>query len=56
MNIRELQNKRERVYHWLMVVIGAVLWVVIAKLVGDYWEHPKFGGRFICTLDTLSHS
>ncbi|KVN72304.1 peptidase [Burkholderia ubonensis] len=44
MNVRELQNKRERVYHWLMVVIGVVLWVVIAKLVGDYWEHPKFGG------------
>ncbi|CAB3770200.1 peptidase [Burkholderia sp. MSh2] len=43
MNVRELRNKKENVYHWLMMVIGAILWLAIAQLVWDYWDHPRFG-------------
>ncbi|WP_423372433.1 M48 family metallopeptidase [Burkholderia sp. LMG 32019] len=43
MNVRELRNKKENVYHWIMMVIGVILWVAIAELVWDYWGHPKFG-------------
>jgi Zn-dependent protease with chaperone function len=38
-----LRNKREKRYQWIMIVIGALLWIAIAQALYNHWNDPKAG-------------
>ncbi|GAB2924771.1 hypothetical protein GCM10027093_75360 [Paraburkholderia jirisanensis] len=38
-----LRNKRERRFKWTMIVIGVLLWIVIAQVTYNHWNDPKAG-------------
>jgi Zn-dependent protease with chaperone function len=38
-----LRNKREKPYQWIMIVIGALLWLAIAQAIYKHWNDPKAG-------------
>jgi Zn-dependent protease with chaperone function len=38
-----LRNKREKAYQWIMIVIGVLLWIAIARALYNHWNDPKAG-------------
>ena len=38
-----LRNKREKRFKWTMIVIGVLLWIVIAQVTYNHWNDPKAG-------------
>ncbi|MBN3858444.1 M48 family metallopeptidase [Paraburkholderia sp. Ac-20340] len=41
--INSLKNRREKIYHPLMIAAGVLLWIMVISAIGSHWDDPKTG-------------